>query len=52
MKIIVKIRDIKIKMDDQNTESFSKYDTRVEHILTTIKAMTEEAKSLLKEQTL
>ena len=50
MKISVKVKDIEIEMDDQNTESFNRYDTRVEFVIKIMKSMSEEAMKLLKER--
>lgn len=49
MKIRVKLRDIEIEMNDENTESFNRYDTRVDHVIKIIKSITEEVLKLSKE---
>jgi phage host-nuclease inhibitor protein Gam len=51
MKIRVKLRDIEIEMNDENTESFNRYDTRVDHVIKIIKSITEEVLKLSKEET-
>jgi hypothetical protein len=51
MKILVKLRDIEIKMDDKNTESFNRYDTRADNVIKIIKIMSEEVLKLSKEET-
>jgi hypothetical protein len=51
MKIRVKLKDIEIEMTDDNTESFSRYDTRVDHVIKIIKTMSEEILKLSKEET-
>jgi hypothetical protein len=50
MKIRVKLKDIEIEMDDKNTESFNRYDTRVDHAIKIIKTMSEEVLKLFKEE--
>ena len=50
MKILIKVKDVKIKMDDSNNDSFTKYDTRVEFVVKIIKSMSDEAIKLLKER--
>jgi hypothetical protein len=51
MKIRVKLKDIEIEMNDENTESFNRYDTRVEHVIKIIKSMSDEVLKLFKEET-
>lgn len=51
MKIRVKLKHIEIEMNDENTESFNRYDTRVEHVIKIIKTMSEEVLKLFKEET-
>ena len=51
MKIRVKLKDIEIEMTDENTESFSRYDTRVDNVIKIIKIMSEEVLKLFKEET-
>lgn len=50
MKISVKVKDIEIEMNDENTESFNRYDTRVDFVIKIMKSITEEAMKLLKER--
>ena len=38
-------------MTDENTESFSRYDTRVDNVIKIIKIMSEEVLKLFKEET-
>lgn len=49
MKIRVKLKDIEIEMNDENNESFNRYDTRVDHVIKIIKSITEEVLKLYKE---
>jgi phage host-nuclease inhibitor protein Gam len=49
MKIHVRLNDIEIEMNDENTESFNRYDSRVDHVIKIIKSMTEEVLKLSKE---
>jgi len=49
MKISVRIKDVKIKINDENTESFNRYDTRVDFVIKIIKSMSDEATKLLNE---
>ena len=50
MKITIKVKNVIVKFDDNNNDSFSKFDTRVEHVIKTIKVMTEEALKLYKNK--
>jgi hypothetical protein len=47
MKITVKAKEVEIEMDDQNTESFNRYDSRVDFVIKIVKAMTDECLKLL-----
>jgi hypothetical protein len=49
MKIIVKVKDVKIKMDDNTAEGFNRYDSRVGFVIEIIKSMSVEAVKLIKE---
>lgn len=49
MKIVVKVKDVKIKMDDNTSEGFNRYDSRVGFVIDVIKAMSLEAVKLLNE---
>ena len=46
MKIKVRLKDIEIEMNDENTESFNKYDGRAENVIKIIKIMSEEVLKL------
>jgi hypothetical protein len=48
MKISVKVKDIKIEMDDESTESIYKYTYGADIVNKIIKEMSNEAKELLK----
>ena len=50
MKIRVRLNDIEIEMNDENTESFNRYDSRVDHVMRIIKSMTEEVLKISKEK--
>ena len=50
MKIVVKVKDIKIKINDKDTTAVVKYESHNKEIHKTIKIMCEEANSLLIER--
>ena len=50
MEIKVRLKDIEIEMNDENTESFNKYDSRIEHVIKIIKTMSEEVIKINEEQ--
>jgi hypothetical protein len=50
MQIKVRLKDIEIEMNDENTESFNKYDSRIDHVIKIIKTMSEEVIKINEEQ--
>jgi len=52
MKLIVKVKDIEINIDDFDNGPVLKYDSENKEIIKTIKIMCEEALKLLKERNL
>ena len=50
MKIKVRLKDIEIEMNDENAESFNKYNNQVDKVIEIIKTMSEEVIKMNEEQ--